>query len=55
TYLIKKLSNVNEISHRLSWADTDNRHIIPLNRKDFIKSIMIGGECNGCSVGQYTA
>ena len=47
---------LNQILHRLSWADTDNRHIISMKSRGFNQTPQdIMEEYNGCSVPQYTA
>jgi hypothetical protein len=46
----------NRMSHRLSWIDTDNRHIIPVKSQGFYQPPQeIMEKYNGCSVPQYTA
>ena len=43
------------ISHRLSWADTDSRHIISMKLEGFVETPQdIVEEYNGCSVPKYT-
>ena len=47
--------NIQENSHRLLWADTDNRHIISMKSRGFSHTPQdIMEEYNGYSVPQYT-
>ena len=42
-------------SHRLTWVDTHNRHIISMKSRRFFQTPQeIMEEYNGCSVPQYT-
>ena len=44
------------ISHRISWVDADNRHIIPVKSQGFSQTPQdIMEKYNGCSAPQYTA
>ena len=46
---------LNQILHRLSWADTDNRHIISMKSEGSVEPPQdIMEEYNGCSAPQYT-